>query len=283
MYCGNCGNQLEDNAQFCSKCGAKIKRVEYVADTASIPEQPQSYNYELKPASTPKTPMEILCLVGFVAGLIGAILFAGIVIVSLIGWGEIYLFGGYEFTAVLATISLVLMAIGIVLNAIHIINRKKGTISLEKPALKIVSIILVVCIIFSIIGVGDAIAQNVDDSDDDYNYGGGSSGTTYKPSYSTTISASLGLKLTVDSIKTSSNYTYVYCTVKNVSSTYGSATRYRYVKVKGVFKDRYGSIVDTDWTYAVDSTWIEPGESKQFYFMVRDTSVKSATLSIISD
>ena len=59
------------------------------------------------------------------------------------------------------------------------------------------------------------------------------------------------------------------------------ATRYRYVKVKAVFKNYSGSIVDTDWTYAVDSTWLEPGESKTFYYMVQNTNIKSATLSFV--
>ena len=59
------------------------------------------------------------------------------------------------------------------------------------------------------------------------------------------------------------------------------ATRYRYVKVKALFKNYSGSIVDTDWTYAVDSTWLEPGESKTFYYMVKNTKIKSATLSFV--
>ena len=84
----------------------------------------------------------------------------------------------------------------------------------------------------------------------------------------------------VDSIKNSGSYTYVYCTVTNVSSKY-VATRYRYVKVKAQFKNYSGSIVDTDWTYAVDSTWLEPGESKTFYYMVKNTNIKSATLSFV--
>ena len=68
--------------------------------------------------------------------------------------------------------------------------------------------------------------------------GGGSYGSGYNDYYSSGVDKTLGLTLKVDRIKTSGNYTYVYCTVTNVSSKY-VATRYRYVKVKAQFKNNF--------------------------------------------
>ena len=96
------------------------------------------------------------------------------------------------------------------------------------------------------------------------------------------VSEYLGLELDVTSIiDTSDGYTSVFCIVKNVSSKYGAATRYRYIKVKAIFYDKHGNIVDSQQTYAIDSSWLNSGETKHFSYMVRDRSVRSAKLSII--
>ncbi len=123
-------------------------------------------------------------------------------------------------------------------------------------------------------GINNAKEQDSGNYSDELNSGG------YNDYYIAGIDKSIGLSLKIDSIETRGSYTYVNCTVTNVSSEY-VATRYRYVKVKAQFKDYYGSIVDTDWTYAVDSTWLEPGESKTFYYMVKNTTIESAILSFI--
>ena len=95
------------------------------------------------------------------------------------------------------------------------------------------------------------------------------------------VSEYLGLELDVTSIDKSDGYTSVFCIVKNVSSKYGAATRYRYINVEAIFYDRHGNIVDSQRTYAVGSSWLNSGETKHFFYMVRDTSVKSVKLSII--
>ena len=105
--------------------------------------------------------------------------------------------------------------------------------------------------------------------------GGSSTETDY------TVSKYLGLELNVTNIKKSGSYSYVYCTIENVSSLYGIPTMYRYIKVKAIFKDIRGNIIDTDWTYAIDSVWLNSGETKTFYFMVNNTNVYSASLSIL--
>lgn len=79
-------------------------------------------------------------------------------------------------------------------------------------------------------------------------------------------------------VKHERNYTYVTGTVTN-NGTY----QVKYVKVKAVCKDWSGSVIDTDWTYAVDSLWLDPGESKAFEMMVKDEDgkIKTADVSIV--
>ena len=73
---------------------------------------------------------------------------------------------------------------------------------------------------------------------------------------------------------------YISGTIKN-TGTY----QIKFVKVKAVCKNYAGSIVDTDWTYAVDSNWLEPGESKKFEMMVKDTNneIRTANVSVVYD
>ena len=146
----------------------------------------------------------------------------------------------------------------------------------KKVFISLTIVLLVLCVAFSTWGFIDY----ANEQDSGSSYGDRSYSGSYNDYYSSGIDKSIGLSLKVDSIKTSGSYTYVYCTVTNVSSKY-VATKYRYVKVKAQFKNYSGSIVDTDWTYAVDSTWLEPGESKTFYYMVKNTNIKSATLSFV--
>ena len=147
---------------------------------------------------------------------------------------------------------------------------------------KTISILLIICTLtLCLVSCSITDENKIDENNDSgSSYGDGSYNGSYNDNYSSGIDKEIGLSLKVDSIKTSGSYTYVYCTVSNISSKY-VATRYRYVKVKAQFKNYSGSIVDTDWTYAVDSTWLEPGESKTFYYMVKNTNIKSATLSFV--
>lgn len=72
-----------------------------------------------------------------------------------------------------------------------------------------------------------------------------------------------------------------YTTLEGTITNSGSKT-YRYVQVKGSFKDKDGVVVDTDWTYAVGSEGLSPGESKTFRLSVKKNySIKDCSLSII--
>ena len=288
MFCKNCGTQLSDDSKFCSNCGYKTEyansnesiesieidnsQVETESDTTNL-----SSTNRLKEVNNKIS--DKLFLGGFVSAAFGTILFVGIIFVSLIGWGEVYLYGGYDFTSVLTTISLIFMLLGfVVLSIVSIINLKLKSIKklTKKVFISFTIVLLVLCVAFSTWGFIDY----ANEQDGGSSYGDGSYNGSYNDNYSSGIDKRIGLSLKVDSIKTSGSYTYVYCTVKNVSSKY-VATKYRYVKVKAQFKNYSGSIVDTDWTYAVDSTWLEPGESKTFYYMVKNTNIKSATLSFV--
>lgn len=288
MFCKNCGTQLSDDSKFCSNCGYKIEdansnesiesveidnsQVETESDTTNL-----SSTNRLKEVYNKIS--DKLFLGGFVSAAFGTILFVGIILVSLIGWGEVYLYGGYDFTSVLTTISLIFMLLGfVVLSIVSIINLKLKSINklTKKVFISLTIVLLVLCVAFSTWGFIDY----ANEQDSGSSYGNESYNGSYNDNYSSGVDKRIGLSLKVDSIKTSGSYTYVYCTVKNVSSKY-VATRYRYVKVKAQFKNYSGSIVDTDWTYAVDSTWIEPGETKTFYYMVKNTNIKSATLSFV--
>ena len=288
MFCKNCGTQLSDDSKFCSNCGYKTEDANSNESIESIEIDNSQVETESDTTNLSSTNRfkelynkisDKLFLGGFVSAAFGTILFVGIILVSLVGWGEVYLYGGYDFTSVLTTISLIFMLLGfVVLSIVSIINLKLKSIKklTKKVFISLTIVLLVLCVAFSTWGFIDY----ANEQDSGSSYGDGSYNGSYNDNYSSGIDKRIGLSLKVDRIKTSGSYTYVYCTVTNVSSKY-VATRYRYVKVKAQFKNYSGSIVDTDWTYAVDSTWLEPGESKTFYYMVQNTNIKSATLSFV--
>lgn len=78
-------------------------------------------------------------------------------------------------------------------------------------------------------------------------------------------------------IEHNSSYTVVTGRVTNN----GSVT-YRFVKIKGNFKTSSGTTVDTDWTYAVGSEGLAPGESTTFRMSIpKDRSVTKCTITIL--
>jgi len=65
------------------------------------------------------------------------------------------------------------------------------------------------------------------------------------------------------------------CVTKNSSYTICTATitnngkkTYTFIEVKGKFKNSSGTVLDTDWTYAVGSEGLAPGESASFRLSV---------------
>lgn len=89
-------------------------------------------------------------------------------------------------------------------------------------------------------------------------------------------SAYTALKITVDSVTSNSSYTV--CTGKVTNN--GKKT-YKFVTVKGSFKDSSGTTLDTDETYAVGSEGLEPEESSSFRLSVpKDYDIDSCSVSI---
>ena len=127
MFCKNCGIQLSDDNKFCSNCGCKIEDTASPENTEKIEidnSQIEDESEITNPSSTIRLKelynkiSDKLFLGGFVSAAFGTILFVGIILVSLIGWGEVYLYGGYDFTSVLTTISLIFMLLGFVVLSI---------------------------------------------------------------------------------------------------------------------------------------------------------------------
>lgn len=92
------------------------------------------------------------------------------------------------------------------------------------------------------------------------------SGSSYSSSYTNESGATV---LIIQDLKITSNGSYTICTgtVKNT----GSKT-YKYIEVKGAFKDSSGNVVDTDWTYAAGSEGLAPDESTTFRLSVTENS-----------
>lgn len=93
--------------------------------------------------------------------------------------------------------------------------------------------------------------------------------TTYVPSY----------QLKISNIELTSNSSY---TIAEGTITNNSDETVSYVKIKGSFETSSGTVVDTDWTYAVGGEGLEPGESCKWRMSVsKDRSIKNCTVTIL--
>ena len=228
--------------------------------------------YRLAIKEKQRTVADWIGVVGVIASIIGVLLFVGVLIMGLIVDGGFVL---YEVQGVVVTTSIVFMLTGVAgIVTQFIISCVKKEKFFETAKLKRVFavILAVICLGFSVWGFVDC-SINQDSYDGGYSNGGDDGDGL--------VSKYIGLSVYVTSIEPGYSYTYVYCKINNFSGLYGEPTMYRYVQVKAVFKDKYGSILDTDSMYAIDGTWLSYGESKTFYYMVRNLNVASATLSIL--
>ncbi|MCD8290841.1 MAG: FxLYD domain-containing protein [Prevotella sp.] len=104
------------------------------------------------------------------------------------------------------------------------------------------------------------------------------SGSSASSSSSTQNSEDGTAVLQVSDIKITNSSYHTTCTgsLKNT----GSKT-YKYVKVKGSFKDANGNVIDTDSAYAVGSEGLEPGESTTFdVFVTKNSDIKSCDVTV---
>lgn len=105
---------------------------------------------------------------------------------------------------------------------------------------------------------------------------------THSPSYSSNqpyIPESAEAVLDFSNISITHNSSYTVCT--GTLTNNGSRT-YVFVEVKGKFQDSFGKVLDTDWTYAVGSEGLAPGESTTFRVSVdKNRDITKCTMEII--
>ncbi len=192
MFCKKCGKRIEDDALFCRYCGANVgeefdkaevdkeetdkERVEENIES-SEPNQEKSATVDdsalinKSEASVEKNSpskrllsdkvigvLNTILFAGVIAALVGMLIFIGIILVGLIGYGKVYLFNGYTITKILSIISIVLMIIGVICVVAKVVLYfvfKKGTF--PKTVLKRVLLVCmaVLCCAFSIWGFVD--------------------------------------------------------------------------------------------------------------------------------
>lgn len=84
--------------------------------------------------------------------------------------------------------------------------------------------------------------------------------------------------LTFSNIDISTNSSYTVCTA---TVTNNGEKTYTFVQVKGKFMDSSGNILDTDWTYAVGSEGLAPGETATLRLSVsKNSNIKKCDLEI---
>lgn len=84
------------------------------------------------------------------------------------------------------------------------------------------------------------------------------------------------LKISNVKVYSEHSYTYVEGTLTN-----NSDTTVKYVKIKGAFKSVPGTVIDTDWTYAVGDEGLAPGETCKWKMMVtKDPAIKFCDVTI---
>lgn len=116
----------------------------------------------------------------------------------------------------------------------------------------------------------------VEDGDDVFEKGGYLSSSESSSQSSSYESAYTALKFS--NVKVSSNSSYTICT--GTVTNNGNKT-YKFVQIKGSFKDSSGTVIDTDSTYAVGSEGLAPGESKTFRMSVdKNYQISSCSVSI---
>lgn len=87
------------------------------------------------------------------------------------------------------------------------------------------------------------------------------------------------LVLKVSNIKIDHNSIYTTCNGVITNNGYNT---YTFVQIKASFKDSSGTVLDTDWTYAVGSEGLAPGESSTFVFSVpKNYKITDCSISLI--
>ena len=99
-----------------------------------------------------------------------------------------------------------------------------------------------------------------------------SSGISYTPEAGEDV-------LEFSNVRVTHNSLYTVCTG---TITNNGRKTYAFVEVKGLFKNSSGTVLNTDWTYAVGSEGLAPGESTTFRLSVdKNVSITKCTMQIL--
>ena len=268
--CTRCGSPLVEGQNFCPKCGES-------RGGARTPSVSQNTD-DTAGAGWP------LAIPGLFAALFGIIFGAMGSTAPINAW--LYQLGydpAYNRlldrlgSAQMAMFTMAGIGVALMITALFVKRVKKRV--LRKTAISIFSVLTAAILVTTILCAIPIIGVH------NYSYSGGSNtNQAASSSQSTTMDKAsycmLYLKITDIEVTHERNYAYVTGTVTN-TGTY----QVKYVRVKAVCKDYFGNVVDTDWTYAVDSVWFDPGDSKQFKMMIRDPDrrIESADVEILTD
>lgn len=89
--------------------------------------------------------------------------------------------------------------------------------------------------------------------------------------------------LKLSNVNLSDSSSYNYCSGL-ISISNSSPYKYHYIKVKASFLNKNGTVIDTDWTYAIGSEWLEPGESSKLKLSVeKDYNISKCVVTIMED
>jgi hypothetical protein len=88
-------------------------------------------------------------------------------------------------------------------------------------------------------------------------------------------------ELKISDVKVYSEYSFTFA---EGSLTNNSSSTVKYVKLKGSFKSRLGTVIDTDWTYAVGSEGLAPGETCKWKISVaKDYDITDCDVTILDN
>ena len=291
MFCPHCGKEIEDSSLFCRFCGYKIEDnsenqvnatdVDSVIEDHSViaDENNAEEESQLEEAVEEKKAGKILLTIGKIVSGIGVVGFLLIVLIGLLGYGRVYFYDGYKSTAVFCTLSLILMLCGFVLLLIGLLTSKKSTKNQKKAGVTLAVILMILSVGMSSVLIYNDVKGQKHSSSHSSSSSSGSSGSGAS-SYQMDHATYCLLYMKVKDVKIKRDGNWVYCTgsVQN-TGTY----QIKYVKVRAGFKDAKGNVIDSDWTYAVDSDWLNPGESKSFEMMIKDENkkIKDADVMVV--
>ena len=269
MFCTNCGKKIRDTAAFCPFCGNKTDNSSAEQDKRAVP-----ISAAVATVSEP-VKKNIALRLGQILSIIGVGVFCTIACVGVIAYGHVYFYNGYNLTKILCTVCIGLMIIGAFAIVCGILLSRKKEFADSTKRGNVLSVVLVgLALICSTV----LIVNGINNSKSKSKSSGSSS--SYSSSYKMDHSTYCLLYMKVSNVKVThkGNYTYVSGMITN-----NGTSQIKYVKVKASCKNAKGAVIDTDWTYAVDSTWLSPGESKNFEMMIKDESnkIKTATVSVV--